>query len=290
MKIRMCAARYAITSWDAAQPSYLPIDVTQRLPGARHRRYQRAMSRLVLHVMSLRYSSWSMRALLPLLHAGADVEVKTVTLEMGRQGDPDPELDSEHYVRWAAERLAARRALGSVTGYFPVLSVDGEPIHEALAIGEWTAERYPQAGLWPRDAMARARARSLSAEMASNFTNLRHHMSCHVFARVPGFVPNGPTRVEITRVFELMQTALLKSGGPFLFGAFGIVDAMYFPVLTRFETYGISLPPELRPYAEAMQLSPAVTGWRKLALEAPAIPIYDDYIRGLGGEVVVPSA
>jgi glutathione S-transferase len=247
------------------------------------------MSRPVLHVISLRYSSWSIRALLPLLHAGADVEVKTVTLEMARQGEPEPPMDVETYVRVSSERLAARRALGSVTGYFPVLTVDGEPIHEALAICEWTAERYPDAGLWPRAPMARARARALSAEMASNFVNLRHHMSCHVFARVPGFVPDGPTRVEVARVFELLREALSASGGPFLFGDFGIVDAMYFPVLTRFETYGVALPLELRPYVEAMAGSPAVSGWRQLALQAPAIAVYDDYVRSIGGEVVVPS-
>jgi glutathione S-transferase len=248
------------------------------------------MSQLVLHVMSLRYSSWSIRALVPLLHAGAEVEVKTVTLEMARQGDSEPQMNAERYVRWAAERLDARRALGSVTGYFPVLTVDGEPIHEALAICEWTAEHYPEAGLWPRDAMSRARARALSAEMASNFINLRQHMSCHVFARVPTYVPNGPTRLEIARVFELMRTSLSASGGPFLFGNFGIVDAMYLPVLTRFETYGIALPPELRSYAEAMKATPAVARWRELALRAPAIPIYDDLIRGLGGDILMPSA
>ncbi|MEY4547865.1 MAG: hypothetical protein RL685_4060 [Pseudomonadota bacterium] len=236
--------------------------------------YHQAMPRPILYVSSLRYSSWSTRALLPLLHARADVEVKTVTLEMTRQGDRESEVDAEHHERLAAERLAARRALGSVTGYFPVLDVDGAQIHEALAICEWAAERYPEAGLWPGDALARARARALSAEMASNFINLRHHMSCHVFARVPGFVPNGPTRVEIKRVFELMRNALSVSGGPFLFGDFSIVDAMYFPVLTRFETYGVALPPELHAYADAMMASPSVLRWRELARRAPAIPIY----------------
>lgn len=256
---------------------------------AKRWRYPMSMPRPILYVISLRYSSWSMRALLPLLHAGADVEVKTVTLEMARQGDREPEMDAEHHVRLATERLEARRSLGSVTGYFPVLAVDGQQIHEALAICEWAADRYPEAGLWPRDVMARARARSLSAEMASNFINLRHHLSCHVFARVPGFAPNGPTRVEIARVFELMRHALSSSRGPFLFGDFGIVDAMYFPVLTRFETYGVALPPELQAYADTMMTSPPVARWRELALRAPAIPIYDDYIRRMGGEIVVPS-
>ena len=230
-----------------------------------------------------------MRALLPLLHAKADVEIETVSLEMAHHGDPVPELDADQYVRQAAERLAVRRALGSVIGYFPVLHVDGQRIHESLAICEWTAERYPEAKLWPQEAMARAKARAHSAEMASNFTSLRQHMSCHVFARVPGFVPNGPTRVEIDRVFELMQKCLLASGGPFLFGDFGIADAMYFPVLTRFDTYGVALPPELRPYADAIKASPAVVRWLELARQAPAIPVYDEYVHRLGGEIVVPS-
>jgi len=229
-----------------------------------------------------------MRALLPLLHAKADVEIKTASFEMGRQGDPEPETDADQYVRLAAERLATRRALGSVTGYFPVLHVDDTRIHESLAICEWTAERYPEAGLWPQEGMDRARARALSTEMASNFTNLRQQMSCHVFARVPGFLPNGPTRVEIARVFELMQTCLSASGGPFLFGNFGIVDAMYFPVLTRFDTYGVALPSALHHYADAIRTLPAVTRWRELARQAPALPIYDGYIRRLGGEIVLP--
>lgn len=248
------------------------------------------MTRPLLYVMSLRYSSWSMRALLPLLHVGADVDVRTVTLDVIRQGEAEPDVASEEYVQYAAERLAARRALGSVTGYFPVLEIGGSRIHEALAICEWTAERYPEAQLWPQDAIQRAQARSLCAEMASNFINLRHRMSVHVFARVPDFSPDGPTRVEIERVFELIQQALSASGGPFLFGRFGIVDAMYYPVLTRFRTYGVRLPDEVRAYAEAMEASPAVSRWKVLARQAPALPVYDDYIRSMGGVVEVPAS
>lgn len=247
------------------------------------------MAHALLYVVSLRYSSWSMRALLPLLHAGAKVDVETVTLDMVRQGDAEPSMDPERYVQLAAERMAERRALGSVTGQFPVLEIEGQRIHEALAICEWTAERYPEAGLWPQNPWARARARALSAEMASNFIHLRHHMSCHLFARVPAFLPDGPTRVEIARVFELMSSALSASGGPFLFGDFGIVDAMYFPVLTRFETYGVVLPSVLHPYADRIEALPAVTQLRALALQAPTIAVYDEYIRNLGGEIVIPS-
>ena len=84
-----------------------------------------------------------------------------------------------------------------------------------------------------------------------------------------------------------MREALSNSGGPFLFGPFGIVDAMYLPVLARFETYGIPLPPELRPYVDVVMTSPAVVRLLESAREAPAIPIYDAYVQGLGGEILL---
>ena len=239
-----------------------------------------------LCVISLRYSSWSLRALLPLWHAGVEVEIDTVDLELSHQGLPETIADHDTYVHQAEAELRKRRTLGSVTGCFPVLWVDGTPIHEALAICEWTAERHPEARLWPDEPMERARARALSLEMASGFRNLRTHMSCHPFARVPGFRPDGPTRVEIMRVLEIWRDAYQASGGPFLFGHFGIVDAMFFPVLTRFETYGVELPATLRPYANALHALPAVARWRSLAAEAPHLPVYDDYIRQLGGRLL----
>lgn len=246
--------------------------------------YSAAMS-LTLHVISLRYSSWSIRALLPLWHAGAEPEIRTVELELSHQGKSGPATNDEAYVRAAAAQLAHRRTLGSITGNFPVLDVDGTAIHEALAICEWTAEQFPDAQLWPSATLPRAQARALSCEMASGFQNLRTHMSCHPLARVPGFAPDGPTRVETARVHELWDRALQASGGPFLFGTFGVVDAMYFPVLTRFETYGVGLPKPLQPYADALNALPAVTRWRTAAADSPRIAVYDAYIESLGGVV-----
>ena len=247
------------------------------------------MAELRLCVVSLRYSSWSIRALLSLWRAGADVEIDTADIELAHQGLGQAIPDHDVYVRDAAAKLRERRALGSVTGNFPVLWVDGTPIHEALGICEWAAERHPEAGLWPDDPMQRARARALSLEMASGFPNLRTHMSCHPFARVSGFSPDGPTRVEIARVQEIWSDTLDASGGPCLFGEFGVVDAMYFPVLTRFETYGVELPSALRSYAAALHATPEVVRWRSVAADAPRIPVYDAYIEQLGGRVLDPS-
>lgn len=230
---------------------------------------------LRLRVLSLRYSSWSIRPWLALTHAGLPFETETVEVD---------DLGAVHEATDDA-LLGERRGLGSVAGFFPVLWVGDTPIHESLAICEWAADVRPDAGLWPADVLDRARARALSSEMATGFPNLRTHLSCHPFARVPGFAPDAPTRREIRRVFEIWGDALERSGGPFLFGErFGIVDAMYFPVVTRFRTYDVAVPEPLAAYGRALDALPAVAAWRALALEAPRIPKYDQYVSDLGGQ------
>jgi glutathione S-transferase len=222
-----------------------------------------------------------MRPWLALSHAGARFDTETALVELGRQSaatDSDASL-----TKVARSELTTRRKLGSVTGLFPVLYVENTPIHESLAICEWTAETFPQAGLWPESTLARAQARALSCEMASGFTNLRSQMSCHLFGRVPHFAPNPAAQGEIARVFELWREALTRSGGPFLFGRFGIVDAMYYPVRTRFRTYGVEIPPDLTAYVDTLDEQPAVRALNELARSAPAIPAYDTYLRSLGG-------
>jgi glutathione S-transferase len=239
----------------------------------------RAVSDLRLRVISLRYSSWSMRPWLALTHAGAPFVTDTVGVQLDEQhaiAHPDEDV--------ARAELQKRRSEGSVTGLFPVLLVDGVPIHESLAICEWTNEAYPGAGLWPERAIDRARARAISSEMASDFTLLRTHLSCHLFARVPRFAPDAGTRREIGRIFEIWSEALDRSGGPFLFGRFGIADAMYFPVRTRFRTYGVPIPDTLAPYVRSLDALPAVAALDRIARTSPRIPSYDDYVTSLGGD------
>ncbi|MFO0624437.1 MAG: glutathione S-transferase N-terminal domain-containing protein [Polyangiales bacterium] len=238
------------------------------------------MDALILHVISLRYSSWSMRPWLALHHAGAVFETRTASLDLSKQ----TVAPSGGMAALSADELAARRAQGSVRGLFPVLQVGDARIHESLAIGEWVAERFPAAGLWPDDVMARAQARALCCEMLSGFSQLRTHLSCHLFARVPGFRPDEGTRREIGRVFELWSEALARSGGPYLFGRFTLADAMYYPVRTRFRTYDVAVPAALQPYVDALDDTPCVRALTAVARDAPRIAAYDDYVRGLGGD------
>jgi glutathione S-transferase len=229
------------------------------------------MPKLVLTVLSLRYSSWSMRPWLVLYHTGVPFETETVELpHMARQSE--------------TTSLSERRALGSVRGLFPVLRVDGTPIHESLAICEYVADAYPDAHLWPTERLQRAAARAICSEMVSGFAAMRNELSCHLFGRVPSFKPSEAARADIERVFEIWLEKLEASGGPFLFGRFSIADAMYFPVLTRFRTYGVELPRPLVSYAQALDADAAVRALLAVAATAPRIPVYDDYLRRFGGD------
>ena len=236
---------------------------------------------LRLVVLSLRYSSWSIRPWLVLQAAGADFETETAEIpDLAAQSTEEgPGL-----AQLKQEQVERRRKQGSVIGLFPVLHVGGTPIHESLAICEWVADAYPEAHLWPEDPLERALARAASCEMATGFSHLRTNMSCNVFARVPGFEPDPATALEVERVLEIWRTSLDRSRGPFLFGSFGIVDCIYFPVITRFRTYGIELDRELEAYASRVEAHPAVQAWRERAEDAPAIPVYDAAIRALGGD------
>jgi glutathione S-transferase len=225
------------------------------------------MPQLTLTVLSLRYSSWSMRPWLALTHAGADFRTKTVVLES-----------------FETTTLAERRRLGSVSGLFPVLRVDDEPIHESLAICEYAAEAFADAGLWPEGALDRARARAICSEMVGDFAAMRSEMSCHLFARAPKLRPSDNARANIDRVFEIWTGSLDRSGGPFLFGSVSIADFFYYPVLTRLRTYGIGLPGSLETYARSVETLPAVEALARKARTEPPNAIYDDYILKLGGD------
>lgn len=244
------------------------------------------MPTLRLVVVSLRYSSWSMRPWLVLTHAGAVFETETVEVELGRQSLGTG--DDAALAKLGRDVVVERRKRGSVAGLFPVLHVlpmlDGAAIHESLAICEYANELFPAAQLWPEAGLARARARAISTEMATSFANMRMKMSCHLFGRVPGYTPNAATQRDIDRVFEIWREALDRSGGPFLFGCFGIADAMFFPVRTRLRTYGVPIPDGLSGYVRALDELPAVQALHEFARSAPAIPVYDAYLRELGGD------
>jgi glutathione S-transferase len=209
------------------------------------------MSDLTLVLGNKAYSSWSMRPWLMLKHTGAAFREVVIPL---RQPDTKAAI-LEH----------------SPAGRVPVLHDGSITIWDSLAIGEYLAERFPAAGLWPAAPEARALARSISAEMHSGFTDLRANMPMNLKQKSPGAGRTPAVDGDIARITALWNDARTRFGqdGPFLFGGFTIADAMYAPVVTRFDTYGVDLDPISRAYADAVLALPAVREWYADAAREP---------------------
>ena len=170
------------------------------------------------------WSTWSMRPWLVLKNTAAVFEETLIPLRQ------------ENGVSGAA--ILAHSASGLV----PALRDADLTIGDSLAICEYLAERFPEAGLWPKDAVARAFARSAAAEMHSGFQSLRGECPMDLSAPVRAVDLSEATQKNVRRIVELWSGMLSRFGGPWLGGAaWGIADAMFTPVATRFRTYGVTL-------------------------------------------------
>jgi glutathione S-transferase len=199
--------------------------------------------KLQLVIGNKNYSSWSMRPWVLLRQAGIPFE------EVQLKFDQDTKVVG-------VEKYSPTRKV-------PVLLIDGEPVWDTLAICETVAEMFPAKQLWPQDPSARRVARSICAEMHSGFQALRGAMPMNIRSRYPGKGLDEKSSKDIQRVLALWSDcrARFEKGGPLLFGAFGIPDAFYAPVVMRFQTYGVEVPPVARAYCEAVQSLSAVREW-----------------------------
>jgi glutathione S-transferase len=207
------------------------------------------MAGLVLVIGNKNYSSWSMRAGVMLAQMGVDYEERRLRLD-------SDEWDAA-IGRWSPSRLV------------PVLWRGDTAVWDSLAIVETLAEWFPDRGVWPADATARAFARSASAEMHSGFRHLRDKMPMNIRASLPGKGMTQEVRGDIDRIEELWREARSRfgAGGDFLFGKFTAADAMFAPVVMRFATYAVPCGPEARRYCEAVKAAPGVRAWIEGALE-----------------------
>jgi glutathione S-transferase len=199
------------------------------------------MSNPVLIVANKNYSSWSLRAWLALAHAGVVFDEVRIALGM-----PD-----------TREKLLGYSPAGKV----PVLIDGNAKVWESIAICEYAAERWPDKRFWPADHAARAHARAISAEMHAGFAALRAAMPMNCRARYPGKGRNAAVDVDIARIEAIWGDCLKRYGGPYLFGAFSIADAMYAPVVSRFRTYDVKLAGALQQYSQAVLDLPEMKAW-----------------------------
>ncbi len=207
---------------------------------------------LQLVIGNKNYSSWSMRPWVLMRQCGIafdEIKLRFDTLSYSP--------DSPFY-----------RALAQYTpvAKVPVLLIDGFAVWDTLAIAETLAERYPQQPLWPQEPLQRARARSLCAEMHAGFGALRSHCPMNIEASLPEvgarvLAEHAAVRADLARIDAMWSQQLAASGGPFLFGAFGIVDATYAPVVARARSYALPLSDAARAYAERVWAAPGVAAW-----------------------------
>jgi glutathione S-transferase len=214
---------------------------------------ENAMSDLTLVIGNKNYSSWSMRPWVLLTQLG--IPFKELLFKFS-----SPEWD-HNIVRYSPSRLV------------PVLwrDIDGreEAVWDSLAIMEALHEIFPDKDVWPRDASARALARCASAEMHSGFRDLRAKMPMNIRASHPGMGMTPEVAANIKRIEALWCECCERfgSGGDFLFGPFSAADAMYAPVVMRFNTYAPQLDAVSRRYCDAMRAAPGVKGWIEGALK-----------------------
>ncbi len=220
-----------------------------------------------LYIGNKNYSSWSMRPWVLMTQAG--IEFEEVMLRFDGF-DPGSTFKTE------IERL-------SPAGRVPVLVDDGLLVWDTLAISEYLAERFPEKRLWPADVRARARARSVCAEMHAGFGALRSHFGMNIEAALPEvgtrvLAEQAAVRDDVARIVAMWGELLAEHAGPMLFGDFTIADAFFAPVVMRLRTYGVPVPAEIAAYGERVVALPGVAAWIAGALaEHDFLPFEDAY-------------
>jgi len=214
------------------------------------------MADIQLYIGYRHTSSWSLRGWLAMRKTGIAFE--------------------EILIRYRRPDHKARLAAVSPTSKVPLL-IDRRggaeiKVWDSLAIGEYLAEAFPAARLWPADKEARAVARSISSEMHSGFRPLREHLAMALLERLPR-PESAVVDADIARVAEIWRTCRARwgeaGGGPYLFGHFTIADAMYAPVVSRFHTYGVAPDPVTHAYQTAILADPDVAAWFEQAKKDP---------------------
>jgi glutathione S-transferase len=207
-----------------------------------------------LYIGNKNYSSWSLRGWLALTMAGIEFEEVKLRLSF----TPGSEFKN-------------RLAQVAPTGRVPVLVDDGFAVWDTLAIVEYVAEKFPAHGVWPADRLARARARSLCAEMHAGFTDLRSHCPMNIEADLGAvgrrlWQEQAGLRRDVERLEAMWSQQLAASGGPYLFGPACAADAFFAPVATRLRTYGLPVSGSAAGYVERLFALPAMRAWVAAAL------------------------
>ena len=195
------------------------------------------------------YSSWSFRPWIAVKVSGISFAETVIPI----------------YYPGSREKFLALSPAGKV----PILQDGDVTVWESLAILEYVAEKFADAGLWPRDAAARAHARAIASEMHAGFVPLRRQCPMNMWRPVKKLELSAETAANVARIDAMWSGCRARFGhdGPFLFGRFSAADAMYAPVVSRFHTYGIEVGAASAAYMQAVMALPAWEEWHAAALK-----------------------
>ncbi len=201
------------------------------------------------------YSSWSMRPWVLMKQAGIAFDEVMLRFD---GFTPDSQFK---------QQITRHNPVGKV----PVLQDEGLLVWDTLAIAEYLAEKFPEKNLWPQARAARARARSVCAEMHSGFSALRGAFPMNIEAHLPEvgqrvLREEAAVRADLDRIIRMWNELLSFYGGPMLFGEFSIADAYFAPVVTRAHTYALPVPAAIAAYMERVRALPGVAAWITEAL------------------------
>jgi glutathione S-transferase len=223
---------------------------------------------LKLYIGNKNYSSWSMRPWVLLKQAGIPFEEVMVRFDG---------LDADS---------AFKQTIQSVNpvGRVPVLVDDGFAVWDTLAIAEYAAEKFPDKHLWPKDAKARARARSVCAEMHSGFSALRSHCPMNIEASLPQagalvWRDQPEVRKDVQRIVSMWTELLEEHKGPMLFSEFSIADAYFAPVCMRLKNYALPVPGHVTDYVRRVGALSGVKAWIEDALTEKDFVDFDEPYR-----------
>ena len=205
---------------------------------------------LKLFIGNKNYSSWSMRPWVLLKQAGIPFEEIKLRFDS---------FDSTS---------TFKQAVNSVTpvGKVPVLQDGDLAVWDTLAIAEYLAEKFPDKTLWPAHTAARARARSICAEMHSGFGALRSACPMNIEADLAAtgaliWRDKPAVRDDVQRIVSMWGELLAEHQGQMLFGDFCIADAYFAPVAMRLASYALPVPQEISAYIRRLSALPGVKAW-----------------------------
>jgi glutathione S-transferase len=208
------------------------------------------MTEATLLISSKNYSSWSLRGFLLAKLSG-------ISFKEERVSPDDPRAKEELLMRTSSILV-------------PCLIHGGVSVWDTIAIAEYLNENFPEAGMLPRDVVARARCRSISGEMHSGFAALRSSLPMNLRFRKPGFTVWSSAQADIDRITSIWQDCLTTWKGPFLFGRMPtIADCMYAPVVTRFQSYDVNVGPVCQEYCNSILSWSPMKEWIADAKEEP---------------------